>query len=85
MTIQDQILDRIEFHIEMHKDNIGNGEVTAEMTDEECEDVAYAMKTVRNLKKLHEIIFAGRVPALGSKENMTLLDVLEEVFNAEAE
>jgi hypothetical protein len=55
------------------------------MTDEECEDVAYAMKTVRNLKKLHEIIFTGRVPAFGSKENMTLLDVLEEVFNAEAE
>jgi hypothetical protein len=70
----------------MHKDNIGYGAiVTADMTDEECEDVAYAMKTVRNLKKLHEIIFSGRVPALGSKENMTLLDVLEEVFNAEAE
>ncbi len=85
MTIQDQILDRIDFHIEMHADNIGNGAVTAEMTDEECEDVAYAMKTVRNLKRLQAIILAGRVPALGSKENMTLLDVLEEVFNAEAE
>ena len=69
----------------MHKDNIGNGAITADMTDEECEGVAYDMKTVRNLKKLHEIIFAGRVPALGSKENMTLLNVLEEVFNAEAE
>lgn len=85
MTIQDQILDRIEFHIEMHMDNFKNGAITADMTDEECEDVAYDMKTVRNLKKLHEIIFAGRVPALGSKENMTLLNVLEEVFNAEAE
>lgn len=83
MSVQEQILDRIEFHIEMHADSIGLGVVTADMTDEDCEDVAYAMKTVRNLKRLQEIIKSGRVPALGSKENMTLLDVLEETFNAE--
>jgi hypothetical protein len=82
-VLRDAIIDRIDFHIEMHMDSINSLVSNIEATDNDdvIEETAYVMKKVRDLKQLKNILTAGKMPSSGSPQGYTLHEVLEEMMD----
>jgi hypothetical protein len=81
--LRDAIIDRIDFHIEMHMDSINSHveNIEADDSDDVIETTAYDMKKVRNLKQLKKILTEGNMPSPGSPQGYMLREVIDEMMD----
>lgn len=81
--LRDAIIDRIDFHIEMHMESINSlvENIEADDNDDVFETTVYDMKKVRNLKQLKNILTEGKNPAPGSPMGYTLREVIDEMMD----
>jgi hypothetical protein len=81
--LRDAIIDRIDFHIEMHMDPINDlvNNIEADDSDDVIEANAHNIKKVRNLKQLKNILTEGKNPAPGSPMGYTLREVIDEMMD----
>lgn len=84
--LRDMIINRIDFHIEMHMDSINSlvGNIEADDNDDVIESVTWDMKKVRNLKQLKNILVEGNMPSSGSPMGYTLREVIDEMMDLDA-
>jgi len=82
-VLRDAIIDRIDFHIEMHMDSINSLVSNIEATDGDdvIEATSWEMKKVRDLKLLKNILTAGKMPSSGSPQGYTLREVIDEMMD----
>ena len=82
-VLRDAIIDRIDFHIEMHMDSINSLVDNIEATDGDdvIEATSWEMKKVRNLKQLKNILTGGNMPSPGSPHCYMLREVLDEMMD----
>jgi hypothetical protein len=78
-VLRDAIIDRIDFHIEMHMDSINSlvGNIEADDDDDVIEATSWEMKKVRNLKQLKKTLTEGNMPSCGSPQGYTLREILD--------
>ena len=79
-TMRDEIINRIDFHIEMIQEDMQSTIDSPNSTDSDYEGVAYDLKRIRNMRELQNLLKEGKMPT-SSLLRTTFMGVMEEMMD----